>query len=116
MHFRLVDTRPKSVIMQIIRATKGHPQPECESSRPDWTGKERSFDPCEYKLFMQDHTAESFIKWQSRDCVKRLKNAQEILCGKWWKRLKQIKNTLSYRQLDIAVALVAGGVMASVPN
>lgn len=50
--FRLVDTRPKSVIMQIIRATKGHPQPEVESSRPDWTGKERSSDPYETKLFM----------------------------------------------------------------
>ncbi len=62
VHFRLVDTRPKSVIMQIIRATKGHPQPEVESSRPDWTGKERSSDPYEDKLFMQDHTAESFIE------------------------------------------------------
>lgn len=62
IHFRLVDTRPKSVIMQIIRATKGHPQPEVQSSRPDWTGKERSFDPYEDKLFMQDHTAESFIE------------------------------------------------------
>lgn len=63
VHFRLVDIRPKSVIMQIIRATKGHPQPECESSRPDWNGgKERSFDPYEDKLFMQDHTAESFVE------------------------------------------------------
>ena len=62
VHFRLVDTRPKSIIMQIIRATKGHPQPEVESSRPDWTGKERSSDPYEDKLFMQDHTAESFIE------------------------------------------------------
>lgn len=61
VHFRLVDTRPKSVIMQIIRATKGHPQPEVQSSRPDWTGKERSSDPYEEKLFMQDHTAESFV-------------------------------------------------------
>jgi hypothetical protein len=63
IHFRLVDKRPKSVVMQIIRATKGHPQPECESSRPDWNGgKERSSDPYEDKLFMQDHTAESFIE------------------------------------------------------
>lgn len=63
IHFRLVDTRPKSVIMQIIRATKGHPQPEVQSSRPDWNGgKERSSDPYEDKLFMQDHTAESFIE------------------------------------------------------
>lgn len=63
IHFRLVDTRPKSVIMQIIRATKGHPQPEVQSSRPDWNnGKERSSDPYEDKLFMQDHTSESFIE------------------------------------------------------
>lgn len=63
IHFRLVDTRPKSVVMQIIRATKGHPQPEVQSSRPDWNnGKERSSDPYEDKLFMQDHTAESFIE------------------------------------------------------
>lgn len=71
VHFRLVDTRPKSVIMQIIRATKGHPQPEVESSRPDWTGKERSSDPYEDKLFMQDHTAESFIEMaKQRLCMK----------------------------------------------
>lgn len=62
IHFRLVDEQPKSVVMQIIRATKGHPQPEVQSSRPDWTGKERSSDPYEDKLFMQDNTAESFIE------------------------------------------------------
>lgn len=60
--FRILDEQPKSVVMQIIRATKGHPQPEVQSSRPDWTGKERSSDPYEDKLFMQDHTAESFIE------------------------------------------------------
>lgn len=63
IQFRLVDTRPKSVVMQLIRATKGHPQPSVESSRPDWNGgKERSSDPYEEKLFMQNHTAESFIE------------------------------------------------------
>lgn len=63
IRFRIVDTRPKSVIMQIIRATKGHPQPEVQSSRPDWNnGKERSSDPYEDKLFMQDHTSESFVE------------------------------------------------------
>lgn len=63
IRFRLIDTRPKSVVMQLIRATKGHPQPEVQSSRPDWNdGKERSSDPYEDKLFMQDHTAESFIE------------------------------------------------------
>lgn len=71
IHFRLVDTRPKSVIMQIIRATKGHPQPEVQSSRPDWTGKERSYDPYEDKLFMQDHTAESFVAMAHQRLCKR---------------------------------------------
>ena len=71
IRFRLVDTRPKSVIMQIIRATKGHPQPEVQSSRPDWTGKERSSDPYEDKLFMQDHTAESFIAMARQRLCKR---------------------------------------------
>ena len=71
VRFRLVDTRPKSVVMQIIRATKGHPQPEVQSSRPDWTGKERSSDPYEDKLFMQDHTAESFIAMARQRLCKR---------------------------------------------
>lgn len=62
IHFALVDERPKSVVMQLIRATKGHPQPFVQSSRPDWCGKERSSDPYEDKLFMQVHTAESFVE------------------------------------------------------
>jgi len=62
IHFRIIDERPRSVIMQLIRATKGHPQPFVASSRPDWNnGKERSSDPYEEKLFGQDHTPESFI-------------------------------------------------------
>lgn len=71
VRFRLVDTRPKSVVMQVIRATKGHPQPEVQSGRPDWTGKERSADPYEDRLFMQDHTAESFVEMaKQRLCMK----------------------------------------------
>lgn len=80
VHFRLVDKRPKSVIMQLIRATKGHPQPEVESSRPDWNGgKERSSDPYEDKLFMQDHTAESFIEM-----------AKQRLCNKTEERTRKV--------------------------
>lgn len=71
IHFRLVDTRPKSIIMQIIRATKGHPQPEVQSSRPDWTGEPRSNNPYEEKLFMQDHTAESFVAMARQRMCKR---------------------------------------------
>lgn len=71
VRFRLVDSRPRSVVMQVIRATKGHPQPEVESSRPDWTGRERSLNPYEDKLFMQDHTAESFVEMaRQRLCMR----------------------------------------------
>ena len=81
IHFRLVDTRPKSVIMQIIRATKGHPQPEVQSSRPDWNGgKERSSNPYEDKLFMQDHTAESFVEMaKQRLCERTEKRTKEFM-------------------------------------
>jgi hypothetical protein len=71
IRFRMVAEAPKSVVMQIIRATKGHPQPEVQSSRPDWTGKERSSDPYEEKLFSQDHTAESFIEMAKQRLCKR---------------------------------------------
>ena len=66
--FRLEALAPKSVVMQIIRATKGHPQPFVESSRPDWKGKERSTNPYEEKKFIMDFTAESFVEM----CKQRL--------------------------------------------
>ena len=122
VHFRLVDTRPKSVIMQIIRATKGHPQPEVQSSRPDWTGKERSSDPYEDKLFMQDHTAESFVEMaKQRLCNRTEENTRKFMsqmvialrnspepflqavgyccapyCG-WYRRCPEIKSCGSYK-------------------
>lgn len=73
IHFTVKASAPKSVIMQLIRATKGHPQPFVESSRPDWCGKERSSDPYEEKLFIHLHTAESFIDM----CRQRLCNRTE---------------------------------------
>ena len=89
VHFRLIDTRPKSVIMQIIRATKGHPQPEVQSSRPDWTGVERSTDPYENKLFMQDHTAESFIEMaKQRLCERTEKNTRDFM----WEMVEALRN------------------------
>ena len=122
IHFRLIDTRPKSVIMQIIRATKGHPQPEVQSSRPDWTGKERSSDPYEDKLFMQDHTAESFIEMaRQRLCNRTEENTRKFMaqmvialrnspepflqavgyccapyCG-WYRRCPEIKSCGNYK-------------------
>lgn len=63
VRFRIIDTRPKTVIAQLIRATKEHPQPYVQSSRPDWNGgKERSSNPYEEILFGQDHTAPSFVE------------------------------------------------------
>lgn len=81
VHFRLVDIAPKSVIMQVIRATKGHPQPEVQSSRPDWNnGKERSSDPYEVKLFMQDHTAESFVEMaKQRLCMRTEERTRNLM-------------------------------------
>ena len=90
VHFRLVDSRPKSVVMQLIRATKGHPQPECESSRPDWNGgKERSSDPYEDKLFMQDHTAESFIEM-----------ARQRLCARTEERTRKAMQEIVFALRD----------------
>ena len=60
--FRITASAPKSVVMQVIRATKEHPQPYVQSSRPDWTGKERSNDPYEEKLFIMDFTPAAFIE------------------------------------------------------
>jgi hypothetical protein len=80
IHFRIFDTRPKSVVMQLIRATKGHPQPYVQSSRPDWTGKERSSDPYELKMYIQDHTAESFIEMaKQRMCLRTETNTRKAM-------------------------------------
>ena len=88
--FRIVDRAPKSVIMQLIRATKGHPQPEVQSSRPDWNnGKERSPDPYEMKLFAHDHTAESFIEMARQ----RLCNRTEERTRKYmWAVVNSLRN------------------------
>lgn len=92
IHFRLVDTRPKSVIMQIIRATKGHPQPEVQSSRPDWTGQERSSDPYEDKLFMQDHTAESFIEMAKQRMCRRTEERTREFMSEMVRTLRKSKD------------------------
>lgn len=81
IHFRMIAKEPKSSVMQLIRATKGHVQPYVQSSRPDWTGKERSNDPYEDKLFIQDHTAESFIEMaKQRLCMRTEERTRKIMC------------------------------------
>ena len=78
--FRLEAEAPKSVVMQIIRATKGHPQPFVESSRPDWKGKERSKDPYEEKKFIMDFTAESFVEMcKQRLCARTEKRTNNFV-------------------------------------
>lgn len=80
IRFRMIAEAPRSVVMQLIRATKEHPQPEVESSRPDWTGKERSSDPYEKKLFMQDHTVWSFIEMaKQRLCTRTETNTRKFM-------------------------------------
>ena len=80
--FRLEASAPKSVVMQIIRATKGHPQPFVQSSRPDWCGKERSTDPYEEKLFIMDFTAESFVEMcKQRLCERTEKRTNNFVWG-----------------------------------
>ena len=99
IHFRLIDKRPKSVIMQLIRATKGHPQPEVESSRPDWTGKRRSADPYELKLFMQDHTAESFIEMaKQRLCMRTEENTRKTM-REMVEALKKLGADITYSRI-----------------
>lgn len=81
VHFRLVAEAPKSVIMQLIRATKGTPRPYVQSSRPDWNnGKERSSDPYEERLYIHDHTAESFIEMcKQRLCERTEKRTRDFV-------------------------------------
>lgn len=71
LHFRVIMQIPRTVAMQLVRHTDGHPQPEVESSRPDWTGKPRSTNPEELKWMAIDFTPESWIKMcQKRLCLK----------------------------------------------
>jgi len=90
IHFRLEAEQPKSVVMQLIRATKGHPQPFVCSSRPDWNnGKERSSDPYEDKLFIQDHTAESFIEMAKQRLCNRTEDRTRKFMKEMVETLKQ---------------------------
>lgn len=81
VRFVMKGKAPKSVVMQLIRATKGNPQPEVQSSRPDWNnGKERSSNPYEEILFCQLHTAESFIEMaKQRLCVRTEKRTRDYM-------------------------------------
>lgn len=80
LHFRVIMQIPRTVAMQLVRHTDGHPQPEVESSRPDWTGKPRSTNPDELKWVAIDFTPESWIKMcQKRLCRKTEHKTLEIV-------------------------------------
>ncbi len=94
IEFVVTDTIPKSCVMQIIRATKGHPQPEVQSSRPDWTGEERNADPYEEKLFCMKFTPESFVEMcKQRLCASTEAKTRAVVSG-WVKELTASENPL----------------------
>lgn len=119
IHIRIKDLIPRSVAMQLVRHTLGHPQPFIQSSRPDWTGKERSNDPYELKWCMFDFTPESFLYMMR----KRLCNRTEIFTRtivKQWKenlekRLKECTDDFDKISMMEEALLLALGQM-SVPQ
>jgi len=82
IHFKIIDTVRTDVEHQLLRATKGHPQPYCQSKRPDWNkGAARLPDDEIYSLFCHEHTPESFMaECQQRLCFRAMKETRnEIL-------------------------------------
>lgn len=113
IHFTITDLVPKSVANQLVRHTAGHPQPYMQSSRPDWTGKERSNDPYELRWLKVLYTPESFLQM----CAKRLCNKTEERTRKvvqsWVDNLKAIDlQNNDYDRLAEAALLKCMGVMA----
>lgn len=81
IHFRIIweDIR-SDVARQIIRATKGHPQPYVQSSRPDWTGHPRPSDPSTPIVVGMDFTAESFMALcNQRLCYRAMKETRNTI-------------------------------------
>lgn len=89
IHFVITDEIPKSCVMQIIRATKGHPQPEVCSSRPDWTGKPRSNDPYELKLFQVEYTPESFLAMCRQRLCLQTEPKTRLVVNKWVELMRE---------------------------
>ena len=87
--FRITASAPKSVVMQVIRATKEHPQPYVQSSRPDWTGKERSNDPYEEKLFIMDFTPAAFIEMSKQRLCNRTEDKTRKFVNEIVKQMKE---------------------------
>lgn len=94
IHFRIIDEIPKSVASQLVRHTDGHPQPEMQSSRPDWTGKERSNDPYELRLLEIDFTPESFIKMAQKRLCKKTEERTLKVVKSWVEEMKKSDDPL----------------------
>ena len=78
--FRIVDDNMRGdIASQLLRATKGHPQPEMQSSRPDWNNGEKRKPSNEiFRLFAHVHTAESFMALcRQRLCYSTMKETRE---------------------------------------
>jgi len=89
IHFIIYDRLPKTVVDQLLRATKGHPQPEVESGRPDNTGVPRSTDPFKLKDFAQEHTAESFLELCKQRLCKRTEEPTRKAVQNWIKYMSK---------------------------
>lgn len=100
VHIRILDLIPKSVYSQLVRHTAGHPQPYIQSSRPDWTGKERSNDPYENRWSMFDFTPESFILMAQKRLCNRTEIMTRKIIGEWVNRLRSINIETFDRDTD----------------
>ena len=79
VHFKIIDDHCRNDIMsQLLRATKGHPQPECQSHRPDWINEPRKPSDQTYGMFYHEHTAESFMDMcEQRLCFHTMKDTRD---------------------------------------
>lgn len=92
--FSITDKIPKSCVMQIIRATKDHPQPVVQSSRPDWCGKERSSNPYEEIYTEILYTPGAFLAMcRQRLCTKTERRTREVI-ENWVNEMRESENPL----------------------
>ncbi len=73
------DNMRGDIASQLLRATKGHPQPEVQSSRPDWNnGEKRKPSNETFINFAHLHTAESWMAMcRQRLCYSTMKETRQ---------------------------------------
>lgn len=92
--FTITDCIPKSCVMQIIRATKDNPQPEVQSSRPDWCGKERSSNPYQEIYTEIKYTPGAFLAMcRQRLCLKTEAKTRAVI-NNWVDQMRNNDNPL----------------------